>query len=160
MWIPGRRRRMSSAAERGGAGRRFDLRQGAGARRGFALLESLVALALTGLVVVGAIEMLSAGLRADRAAAHHLEAVSLAEWRLGQMELLPLDSIESYEVPRRGQFSAPFAGYAWRALARREPGSPTLLRAAVLVEWEGREYSLETTFYRPDLDPNPLRRRR
>ncbi|HEU0300269.1 MAG TPA: type II secretion system protein [Longimicrobium sp.] len=131
--------------------RRPDLRRGRG---GFTLLESLVALVILGVALTPLLSAVTDGVRAQgRLGAAH-EAVSLAEAKMAELALMPVDSIPRYLQPRSGWFAAPFAGYRWRALLRPEPASPALVRGAVLVEWKDGSYSLETIFHRPEMLPD------
>ena len=121
---------------------------------GFTLAEALVALLLVAAALVPLLSAVSRGVRAQADVGGALQAVALAEARMGQMELLPLDSIPDYLRPRTGAFPAPFERYRWRALVRPRPDAPAVLQAAVVVEWEGREYTLETYFHRPGMLPD------
>ncbi|HEX7088499.1 MAG TPA: hypothetical protein VF192_00090 [Longimicrobiales bacterium] len=123
---------------------------------GFTLLEALVALLLLGLVALTCLRTLGVMLRGQAMTREHLEAVALAERRMAELALLPPDSIVAYGEPRSDVFP-PFGHYRWRALMRGVEGSPALVRAAVLVEWPRGEYSLETTFYRPERVPGQRR---
>jgi hypothetical protein len=108
---------------------------------------------LLGLVALTCLRALGLMLRGQAMTREHLEAVALAELRMAELALLPPDSIAAYGEPRGDVFPAPFGHYRWRALMRGVEGSPALVRAAVLVEWPRGEYSLETTFYRPERGP-------
>ena len=121
---------------------------------GFTLLEAVVALLVLGVALVPLVNSLTEGLRAEKSLGAHLEAVSLAESRMNELALLPVDSVAGYLRPREGLFPSPYAGYRWRALMRPLPESPALVQAAVLVRWDGGEYSLETTFHRPEMLPD------
>lgn len=125
--------------------------------RGFTLVEVLVALTVLAVAVVAAMEAGAAALRGHVGLRRQLTAVALAEARLTQLGLLGADSLATYARFQRGSFAAPFGAYGWRALAARDPADPALLRAAVLVEWDAGEYTLETVFYRPDLAADPAR---
>ncbi|HEX2077479.1 MAG TPA: type II secretion system protein [Longimicrobium sp.] len=123
-------------------------------RGGFTLLESMVALVILGLALTPLLHAVTDGVRAQgRLGAVH-EAVSLAEAKMAELALMPVDSIPRYLEPRAGWFAAPFGGYRWRALLRPDPASPALVRGAVLVEWKDGSYSLETIFHRPEMLPD------
>ena len=147
-------RGLVSYVRRGGESRRAWRRMAGGAarrgvaRRGFTLLEALIALLIVGLAVVATVEAFGGGLRAEREVSRHLEAVALAEARINELALLAPDSLALYAVPREGVFPAPFGQYRWRAVVREEVGSPALLRAAVMVAWGASSYELETVFYK------------
>jgi hypothetical protein len=119
----------------------------------------MVALVIVGAAVVPLLGAVSHSVRAEADVGAAVEAVALAEARMGQLSVLPLDSIPAYLQPRTGVFPAPFAHYRWRTLVRPRADAPAVLQAAVVVEWEGREYTLETYFHRPEMLPDaPVRR--
>lgn len=120
---------------------------------GFTLLESVVALLILGLALTPLLGSVTAGVRAQDRLEGSQEAVSLAEAKMAELALVPVDSIPLYLEPRTGWFPAPFGRYRWRALLRPEPQSPALVRGAVLVEWKNGSYSLETFFHRPEMLP-------
>jgi prepilin-type N-terminal cleavage/methylation domain-containing protein len=116
--------------------------------RGFTLIEALVALTILGLLVVGSLEAFGAGLRAQRVADRHLEAVTLASARLHELAALPLDSLLRQPELRERPFAPPFGTYRWSATIRRLPGSSSLWAARVVVSWPEGQESLETVLYR------------
>ncbi len=122
-------------------------------RAGFTLLESVVALVILALALTPLLSAVSGGVRAQGSLEPMHDAVSLAEARMSELALLPVDSIPHYLRPRTGWFAPPYGGYRWRALLRPEPESPALVRGAVLVEWKDGQYSLETLFHRPEMLP-------
>lgn len=122
-------------------------------RDGFTLVEALVALLIVGAALVPLLGSVTAGVRAQERVEEALEGVALAEARMAELALLPADSVAGYLQPRTGWFPPPFAEHRWRALLRADAGRPALVRAAVLVEWPGGSYSLETVFHRPELLP-------
>jgi type II secretion system protein I len=124
-----------------------------GDRRGFTLLEALVALVIVGLAMVPLMGSIGAGVREQGKLRGHLDAVSLAESRMSELALVPPDSIRDYAQPRHGWFPEPFAGYRWSAVLRSDGRSAALVRGAVVVRWKGGEYSLETVFHRTELLP-------
>lgn len=121
--------------------------------RGFTLVEATVALLLLGVALVPLLQSVTAGVRSEGDLAATLNAVPLAESRMEELSLLPLDSLDDYLTIRGGSFAPPHAGYRWSALLRPSPESPALVQAAVRVEWEGGGYSLETFFHRPGMLP-------
>ncbi|HEX8455392.1 MAG TPA: prepilin-type N-terminal cleavage/methylation domain-containing protein [Longimicrobium sp.] len=125
--------------------------------RGFTLVEAAVALLLLGVALVPLLQSVTAGVRSEGDLAARLNAVPLAESRMEELSLLPLDSLGFYLTTRRGTFAPPFARYRWSALLRPAAGSPALVQAAVRVEWEGGAYSLETFFHRPGMLPQVRR---
>jgi diadenosine tetraphosphatase ApaH/serine/threonine PP2A family protein phosphatase len=123
------------------------------ARDGFTVLETVVALLILGLALTPLLGSTLAGVRETAKLRSAHEAVSLAEARMASLEVVPVDSIAFYRVPRVGWFPPPFGGFRWRAILRADPATPALVRGAVLVEWKTGTYSLETVFHRPDLLP-------
>lgn len=134
-------------------------RASARADAGFTLAEAMVALVIVGAAVVPLLGAVSRSVRAEADVGAAVEAVALAEARMGQLSVLPLDSIPAYLQPRTGVFPAPFGHYRWRALVRPRADAPAVLQAAVVIEWEGREYTLETYFHRPEMLPDAPARR-
>ena len=120
---------------------------------GFTLVEAVVALLLLGMGLVPLLGSVTAGVRSEGDLAATLNAVPLAESRMEELTLLPLDSLAGYLTPRSGSFAPPFQRYRWSALLRPAPESPALVQAAVRVEWEGGGYSLETFLHRPGMLP-------
>lgn len=129
-------------------------RVSARADAGFTLAEAVVALVIVAAALVPLMGAVSRSVRAQADVGGAVQAVALAEARMAELELLPLDSVPAYLQPRTGVFPAPFAAYRWRALVRPRPDAPAVLQAAVVVEWDGREYSLETYFHRPGMLPD------
>ena len=129
-------------------------RVSARADAGFTLTEAMVALVIVGAALVPLLGAVSRSARAQADVGAAVEAVALAEMRMGQLQVLPLDSVPAYLQPRTGAFPAPFARYRWRALVRPRADAPAVLQAAVVVECEGREYTLETYFHRPEMLPD------
>ena len=125
-----------------------------GVRRGFTLLEALIALVIVGVAATVSMEAFAAGLRGELQASRHLEAVALAEARLNELALVPLDSVPRYAEPRDSSLAPPFERYRVRAAMRAVPGAPSLVDATVTVHWPGGSYALATVFYRPRRGPN------
>jgi type II secretion system protein I len=123
-------------------------------QRGFTLLEALVALVILGLALVPMMRSIGTGVREQGRLRAHLDAVSLAETRMSELALIPVDSIADYAQPRNGYFPEPFEGYRWSAVLRPDERSAALIRGAVMVRWKDGEYSLETVFHRTELLPD------
>lgn len=119
------------------------------AEAGFTLVEALVALAILSLAVVAALETASRTLGTQAAAARHLEAVALADARLNALAALPADQLAGRVGSEAGTVELDSRSYSWRSRLRRGEAAPELWTAAVRVSWEGGEFDLETTLYRP-----------
>jgi prepilin-type N-terminal cleavage/methylation domain-containing protein len=126
-------------------------RSSAAARTGFTLLEALVALVILGTAVSGALGAFGGGLRVAASVHAHANGTRLAESRLNELALLPSDSLVYYADAREGRFAAPMDGFGWRARVTRVSGTEGLLRAVVVVSWNGGEYRLATEYFRRDL---------
>lgn len=119
-------------------------------RPGFTLLESLVALVVVGLALLTTVAAVSRARRTQHDAVEALRLAALADARMSELALLPADSVASYRTAREGGFAPPVGRHRWRALLRDEPGTPGLVRAAVLVAGPGGEYTLETLLHYPE----------
>jgi prepilin-type N-terminal cleavage/methylation domain-containing protein len=126
-------------------------RSSAGARTGFTLLEALVALVILATAVSSALGAFGGGLRAAASVHANASGVRLAESRLSELALLPSDSLPYYAEGREGRFAAPLDGFGWRARVTRVSGAEGLLRAVVVVTWNGGDYRLATEYFRRDL---------
>ncbi len=127
-------------------------------RAGFTLLETLVALTIVGLAMLVLTAAFAEGLRGQAIARRHVEAVALAEARMGELAALPSDSLRPRRTTREGVFAPPFARYRWRTELARDPRSPRLVAATVVVSWPGGEYTLATQLHRRELAPQSVRR--
>lgn len=120
------------------------------ARNGFTILEAAVAIAIVGLISIGALAAFNADLRAALRAREMLPAGALAEERLAALELA--DPTRLAVLPdslSRGRFAAPFESYAWTATAKPVRGERHLYDFAVRISWDTGEYSLSRLRYRP-----------
>lgn len=85
-------------------------------RRGFVLLEAVVALVVVGLCAAAALELFASHLRAAALGPERLTVAALAQDRVTAIRLLePRQLRHLPDSIARGQFPAPFAGYRWRA---------------------------------------------
>lgn len=120
-------------------------------RRGFTLLEALVALVLVATVVAAALGSFGTSLRGAALVNAHAHAVALADVRMSELTLVPAESLAYYAQAREGIFAPPFERYRWRARLARAPRSPALLRATVVVSWRDGQYPLATEIFRREL---------
>jgi type II secretory pathway pseudopilin PulG len=119
--------------------------------RGFALLEAVIALAIVGLIGVGALSSMGAQSRTADRARDAVEAAALAEYRLASLQLLSADELSPLpDSLSYGRFAPPLDQYAWRATARPTSDEDGLYELTVKVEWGDGSFSLATQVYRPD----------
>ena len=114
-------------------------------RRGFVLLEAVVALLVIGLATAGALELFSAHLRAAARLPSLVTAAALAQDRMAAVRLLPPNEMRRLaDSLARGEFAAPFADYRWRAAIVRQRGE-NLYDIRVDVYWRDGSYTLATS---------------
>ena len=119
-------------------------------RRGFTVLEAVVALAIIGVTSVAVLGAFAGDLRTAHAARSALEASSLAQSRLARLEMatrreltaLP-DSLAHGAVPEFGD------RYAWSASATLLGAEPDLFELHVVVTWPEGSTALTTRRFRP-----------
>lgn len=112
--------------------------------RGFSLLEVVVALALVGLTVIGALNVATSDLRASRAAAEQLEAASLVEDVLEELTLAARDGTIRIESRDGGGFPPPLDQYRWVARSRAVDYERDLAELTVTVQWPHGSISVAT----------------
>ena len=114
-----------------------------GRRRGFTLLEVLVALAILSLAVVSMIQLFSQGLRLLKVSGDYQQAVLLADQKAREVETVR----EGLETGREGDFE-----WERRATVTTVPEELTvsgtnpirLFRVTVQVRWGGRSVEVAT----------------
>lgn len=119
-------------------------------RRGFTLLEGVVALAVVGVTAVAVLGAFAADLRATERVQHVLVGEALAEQRLATLRLL--GATELARLPdslRRGVFAAPLDGYRWTADATRVRSDDGLFDLHVRVSWAQGAYALASRAFPP-----------
>lgn len=112
-----------------------------------------MALLVVGLAVAGSLQAASRALAGQARATRHAEASSLAETRLSELGVLPVDSLAGLDEAGWRRRSLAGRSYRLRSSARRVPDAAHLWRATVDVAWEGGHLSLTTVFYRPPRGP-------
>lgn len=119
-------------------------------RRGFSLLEAIVALAIVGLVGVAALAAFGAQLTAATKARATLEATALAAEQLALLRVVPAVSLNPLpDSLRHGQCPVPFADYHWTNAVEPIHGIAGLYQASVEIGWGDGEVRLTTRLYRP-----------
>lgn len=127
-------------------------------RRGFTLLEGVVAVAIVGVIAAAALGALAGDLRATERVRHALVAETLAEQRLATLRLL--DGRELARLPdslRQGSFAAPLDGYRWTADVHRVRGEDGLFDLEVRIAWGGGAYTLASRGYTPPAPGGAIR---
>ena len=111
-------------------------------RRGFVLLEAVVALAVVGLCAAAALELFASHLRAAGRIPQRLTAAALAQDRMTAVRLLEPRQLR--HVPdsiASGQFPPPFASYRWRA-AVTPSVADDLYDIRVEISWPDGAYTI------------------
>jgi prepilin-type N-terminal cleavage/methylation domain-containing protein len=127
-------------------------------RRGFALLEAIVAMTIIGLVSVGALGAFGADLRAAQRADRMLPAAALAQERLTSLERVTVGPLSALpDSLARGRFDAPFDEYTWTATARRVRAVDGLVELRVEVSWVSGSFTLAERRYNPTTPAGLLR---
>lgn len=118
------------------------------ARRGFTMLEAIVALAIVGLVCVGVLGAYGGSLRADVVAADKLPLASLAAERIAAVDLAPgvLDRLP--DSLARGAFAPPYESTTWMMETRRVRQTDGLYDVSVRVREGTDVFTLRTRRYR------------
>ena len=119
-------------------------------RRGFSLLEAVVALAIVGVTAVAALASVGTELRAADDARTTLEAEALAVYRMSTLEMLTADQLQ--RIPdslARGTFDPPFERYRWKAGSEPVLGEAGLTEVQLDIEWNGGSFPLRTLLFRP-----------
>jgi prepilin-type N-terminal cleavage/methylation domain-containing protein len=119
-------------------------------RRGFTILEAVVALAIVGLAGVSALEAVGGELRAAQRAADAYVTSALAQDRLAAVGLLASrDFAHLPDSLARGVFAPPFAAYRWTATAEPVSGERELYEVTVSIAGDRSTHALTTRMYRP-----------
>lgn len=125
-------------------------------RRGFSLLEAVIAMAVVSLAAVAALAALGAELRSARMARETLTTAALAEYRLQTVHLLPPDQLRLLpDSVESGTFAPPFDAFRWTVAVRPVAGIDALYQAEVAVTGAEGQSTLSTRLYRPDLPSLP-----
>ena len=121
-------------------------------RRGFTLLETVVALAIVTLTGVAALATLGTELRTAERAHRTLEVAALARDVLSRVHLLDDEGL--HRLPDSlvaGQFAAPFQAYRWHTTTQPVRDDPGLFDVSVSVSWQEGTQQISTRLYRtPD----------
>jgi general secretion pathway protein I len=129
-------------------------------RKGFSLLEVLVATAIMGIAITGLIVGLSQSVKNAARLSEYDRAAMLARTKMND---LLLDETLPFDGPAEGTFDAT---HGWRAIAKpfdlppnAGPGALILQRIALEIWWQpetGTRRTLQLTGYRPIRIPIPV----
>jgi prepilin-type N-terminal cleavage/methylation domain-containing protein len=119
-------------------------------RRGFTLLEAVIALAIIGAAVVGVLGAFGGDVRAADRSRTALTVSTLARSRLARLEIATATELATLpDSLAHGASNAPCAGYQWKATSRAVPGEPDLYDLRVTVSWNDGQSELRSRRYRP-----------
>jgi type II secretory pathway pseudopilin PulG len=119
-------------------------------RRGFVLLEAVVALAILGVASIVLLQVRAQQMRVASQARELLTAQALAEDRLGALRLLNHVLLESPpDSLMRGVFPSPFEAYSWSAEVELMKDEYDLFGLEVVVEGPNERFPLRTLVHRP-----------
>lgn len=123
---------------------------GVGHRRGFVLLEAVVALAIIGMVAVALLAATGAQVRSASKAHELLVAQSLAEDRLAAVRMLDQDDlVDLPDSLGSGTFPSPFHGFTWTLAVAEMEEEYDLFGVEVVVRGAAEVYPLRTLVHRP-----------
>jgi hypothetical protein len=119
-------------------------------RRGFVLLEAVVALAILGVASIVLLQVRAQQMRVASQARELLTAQALAEDRLGALRLLNHLLLESPpDSLMRGVFPTPFEMFSWSAEVELMKDEYDLFGLEVVVEGPNERFPLRTLVHRP-----------
>jgi prepilin-type N-terminal cleavage/methylation domain-containing protein len=120
------------------------------ARRGFVLLEAVVALAIIGLFAVALLAATGAQVRTSSKGAVLLNARALAQDRMMALRMLDYEALN--DVPdslEAGAFPPPFEQYTWTASVMPVKDEYDLYDIQVLVSFGTEAYPLRSLVHEP-----------
>lgn len=123
-------------------------------RRGFVLLEAVVALAIIGLVALGFLQVRSQQIRVTGQARELLTAQALAEDRLSALRLLDYDGLRRPpDSLVAGEFPPPFEAFSWQATVELQEEEYDLFSVQVVVSGPRERFPLGTLVHGPRAVP-------
>ncbi|HUG26107.1 hypothetical protein [Piscinibacter sp.] len=120
------------------------------ARRGFVLMEAVVALAIISLISIALLATTASQVRTADKAALLLTARALADDRMATLRMMSYD--ELVDVPDSllaGTFPAPFTDYSWRMEVAPVDDEYELFSVAVAVDVFDESFVLRTLLHEP-----------
>jgi type II secretion system protein I len=120
-------------------------------RRGFTILEAVVALAIVGIAAVAALATAGGELRAAARAEQALEVTALLQDRIAAARLgMRRSPLALPDSIRRGRFGGSLAGYEWESrVAPARAGDDRVAELRVTVRWSDGERTVATRTYLP-----------
>jgi type II secretory pathway pseudopilin PulG len=119
-----------------------------GNRPGVTLFEAVAAMAIVGMVSLGALEAAGSQMRAAERARRAVEAASLAQQRLDWLDFLNETQLRALpDTVKEGKFDAPLDEYSWETEAKPYATQAGVYEVAVRVYWEKRENHFELKSY-------------
>lgn len=114
------------------------------------VFEAAAAMAMVGLVAIGALEAVGANMRAAAKSRHAIEAVSLAEQRMDWLDFLTDAQLRSLpDSVRQGRFNPPLDGYRWTTAAEPVATVAGVYDVRVRVMWaDSGAFEMRTYVYR------------
>ena len=117
-------------------------------RGGVTLFEAVAAMAIVGLVSIGALEAAGSQMRAAERARRAVEAASLAQQRLDWLEFLNETQLRALpDTVKEGKFDAPLDEYSWETDSKPYPTQAGVYEIAVRVYWDKRQNHFELRSY-------------
>ncbi len=124
-------------------------------RRGFTMLEAVVALAIIGLVCVGTLGAYGGSLRAAVTATEKLPLAALARERLTAVDLGGGSLSSLTDSLARGRFTPPYSSATWLVSTTPVRGVDGLFDLRVEVRDGSDRFALRTRRYRPPMAQAP-----
>jgi prepilin-type N-terminal cleavage/methylation domain-containing protein len=119
-------------------------------RRGFVLLEAVVALAIIGIFAVGLLAATGVQVRASSKAQVLLTARALAEDRLMSVRMLEYDDLGKLpDSLKAGTFADPFTDYSWMTTVSPVKDEYDLFDVQIVISAHGEDYPLRTLVHEP-----------
>jgi len=119
-------------------------------RRGFSLLEALVALTIVGLAAVAVLRAYGGEIRSAERARWTITAAALAQEQLAHLRLAPRPTLDFLpDSLRRGRFAPPFERFTWTAAAARVQSQRALFDVRLQVADSTGALERAARLYRP-----------
>jgi type II secretory pathway pseudopilin PulG len=121
-----------------------------GVRRGVTVFEAAAAMAMVGLVAIGALEAVGANMRAAERSRRAIVAASLAEQRMDWLDFLNETQLRSLpDSVKAGRFDAPLDEYRWTTETAPITTTPGVYDVRIRVTWpDSGAFELRTYVYR------------